>query len=233
MSAKLEELRKDLEELVKLQEAAVRPKVKDALALERRRWETDLATLQQNVLSSSASTPATTSTVPKRYIVELTNYAFDQSDAFVKLFVTLDGVQVVPEEGVTCEFTENSLNLLVKDLNGKDYNLIVKNLLEPIDVSKSYRKIKSDLVAIYMKKVQPGKKWDCLTKTEKKVKDIKSSAFADLGGDDGDSKDPSAGIMNMMKKMYESGDSDTKRMIAKAWTEAQDKRDGEMKMPEM
>lgn len=36
--------------------------------------------------------------------------------------------------------------------------------------------------------------------------------------------DPGASIMNMMKKMYDEGDDDMKRTIAKAWTESQNKR---------
>lgn len=36
--------------------------------------------------------------------------------------------------------------------------------------------------------------------------------------------DPQAGLMNMMKKMYEEGDEEMKRTIAKAWTESQDKK---------
>lgn len=37
-------------------------------------------------------------------------------------------------------------------------------------------------------------------------------------------EDPQAGIMNLMKKMYDDGDDDMKRTIAKAWTESQDKK---------
>ncbi|GAB0094719.1 Calcyclin-binding protein [Sergentomyia squamirostris] len=226
MDNKIEELKKDIEEISRLQEQATRQKVKDSLSLEKRRWESELTVLlqSQNHKPSASVESSGSSIAPKRYICELTNFAFDQSDAFVKLFVTLDGVQKLKEESVVVNFEENSLNLMVSDLNGRDYTLVVKNLLEKIDVAKSYRKLKTDMIAIFMKKVQQGKTWDCLTSTEKKVKDSKNSAFTEL--DDDDAKDPSAGLMNMMKKMYESGDSDTKRMIAKAWTEAQDKRDG-------
>lgn len=35
--------------------------------------------------------------------------------------------------------------------------------------------------------------------------------------------DPGSGLMKIMQSMYEKGDADTKRMIAKAWTEGQDK----------
>lgn len=36
--------------------------------------------------------------------------------------------------------------------------------------------------------------------------------------------DPTSGLMKIMQSMYESGDSETKRMIAKAWTEGQQKQ---------
>lgn len=41
---------------------------------------------------------------------------------------------------------------------------------------------------------------------------------------DTDKTDPTSGLMKVMQKMYESGDSDMKRMIAKAWTEGQEKK---------
>ena len=37
---------------------------------------------------------------------------------------------------------------------------------------------------------------------------------------DTEAKDPSEGLMDMLKKMYEEGDEDLKRSIAKAWTES-------------
>ena len=36
--------------------------------------------------------------------------------------------------------------------------------------------------------------------------------------------DPQANIMNMMKNMYDEGDDEMKRTIAKAWTESRDKK---------
>lgn len=35
--------------------------------------------------------------------------------------------------------------------------------------------------------------------------------------------DPSAGVMNLLKQMYDDGDDEMKRTIAKAWTESRDK----------
>lgn len=41
---------------------------------------------------------------------------------------------------------------------------------------------------------------------------------------DVDDKDPSAGLMDMMKKMYDSGNPEMKQMIAKAWSEGEQKK---------
>ena len=38
--------------------------------------------------------------------------------------------------------------------------------------------------------------------------------------------DPSAGLMGMMKKLYDEGDDDMKRSLKKAWFESQNKKMG-------
>ena len=40
-------------------------------------------------------------------------------------------------------------------------------------------------------------------------------------------EDPEASLMNLMKQMYQDGDNDMKRTIAKAWHESQEKRSRE------
>jgi calcyclin binding protein len=71
-----------------------------------------------------------------------------------------------------------------------------------------------------------GSNWQYMTITEKRIKDMKNDDMVDHT-EGADASDPGAGLMNLMKKMYQSGDSDMKKVIAKAWTEAQDKRDKE------
>lgn len=39
-----------------------------------------------------------------------------------------------------------------------------------------------------------------------------------------DPKDPTSGLMKIMQKMYQSGDTQTKQMIGKAWAEGEEKR---------
>ena len=40
-------------------------------------------------------------------------------------------------------------------------------------------------------------------------------------------EDPGGSLMNLMKQMYQDGDDEMKRTIAKAWHESQEKRNKE------
>lgn len=227
--ANIDNLQLDLEELRNLSALAKRSKVQQLLSIDIRKLETDL--LQQKELMASKQkqeASATTPTKPpapvagdcKRYRVELKEYAWDQSEKFIKIFVTVKDVQHVPEESVNAEFTNNSFNLLINNLNNKDFTFVVNHLLFPIDPEKSYRKLKSDMVAIYLAKAEQGKKWAHLTLTAKRLQEIKDERIALKD----DSSDPQAGLMKVMQQLYDSGDSETKRMINKAWHESQNKK---------
>lgn len=59
-----------------------------------------------------------------------------------------------------------------------------------------------------------------MTVIEKRLKDIKKAEMAI----DNDASDPTSGLMKIMQQMYKSGDTQTKQMISKAWTEGEEKR---------
>jgi calcyclin binding protein len=153
----------DLEELQSLSNHAQRPKIKNIFSIEIRKLETEIINI--NSLIQSTKTPEDGIKIAvelktienKRYKTDLKNYAWDQSDKFVKVFVTADGVQNSTEDNVLVTFTDKSLELKINDLNNRDYTFVINNLLENIVVEKSYRKIKTDMVAIYLKKAKEGK----------------------------------------------------------------------------
>ncbi|KAM3866238.1 calcyclin-binding protein [Diretmus argenteus] len=149
--------------------------------------------------------------------VPITNYGWDQSEKFVKIYLTLKDVHKIPSENVEVNFTERSFSVLVKDLDGKNHQKTITNLLCPIDVKDSYKKIKTDMVLVMCKKHSQAKKWECLTQTEKQSKD-KDKPTMD------ENADPSEGLMNMLKKIYTEGDDEMKRTINKAWSESQEKK---------
>lgn len=71
--------------------------------------------------------------------------AWDQTDKFVKFYVTLNKVNSVPAENVKCTFTPKSVELKVSDLDGKDYALKINNLLYPINPETSTWKVKTGM----------------------------------------------------------------------------------------
>ncbi|XP_041982143.1 calcyclin-binding protein [Aricia agestis] len=224
--AKMTELRKDLDELNELLKLAKRKKVQDFLSLEIRKLETEWISVKESLKTEPMEvTPTPSSSVTqqkKRYQIKLNGYGWDQSDKYVKIFVTLKDVQNVPKEQVFCKLTERSMELHVQDLDGKDYLLVINKLLNDINVVDSHWKQKTDMVVVFLAKSQPNIKWSHMTEVEKKFEDQKNNRFKPA--DNMDNKDPQESIMGLMRNMYETGDDEMKKMISKAWYESQHKK---------
>ncbi|XP_072165752.1 calcyclin-binding protein-like [Diadema setosum] len=234
MAQPREELELDCEELKRLLELTERESVKTLLGKEIQDVEGRLQGLD-NVsvreppsekredpvvaMKPSETKKIAVSQLPTKTI---TSYGWDQSPKFVKVYITLNGVQTLAKEAVSVEYTSRSFTLKVTQ---KDciHQLTINSLLHSLIAEKSYHKVKTDNLVILLKK-EVEKNWDYLTQTEAKVKSKKQPPSA------ADTSDPSAGIMNMMKQMYDEGDDEMKRTIAKAWTEARDKK-GTMDLP--
>lgn len=107
----------------------------------------------------------------------------------------------------------------MKNLENKDYVLTINNLLKPIIPENSSWKIKSDMILISIAKTEPDT-WSHVTELEKRASESKKI----VPETDEKSDDPSEGLMSIMKNMYQQGDDEMKRMIAKAWTESQSKK---------
>ncbi|KAJ2945601.1 hypothetical protein O0L34_g424 [Tuta absoluta] len=225
-AAKIKELRNDIEELNGLLKQAQRKKVQDILSLEIRKLETEwtnLKELEAAAGSESTAGASSSSSQNKRYQIKLNGYGWDQSDKYVKVFVTLKNAHTLPKEQVYCKLTERSMELHVDNLDNKDYLLVINKLLDSINVEESHWKQKTDMVVIFLAKARPNVKWSHMTEIEKKFEDQRNNRFKtpDM---DMDKKDPQESIMGLMKNMYDTGDDDMKRMITKAWYEGQHKK---------
>lgn len=218
----IEELRKDVEELRKLFEMAERQKVKDILSVELRKLETEIVHKMENAQESTEpiAKPTAVKAAPSHIpTTELQNYAWDQSDNFMKLYVEVKGVEAVPKENITCEFKDRSLSLLCKGVGSKNYTLQVNSLAEDIVPENSYFKVKTDTVLLMLKKKEVKKKWEYVTSTEKKAKEKRNKK-----PEFDDTKDPSESLMGLLKQMYDDGDEEMQRSIAKAWYESREKK---------
>uniref|UniRef100_A0A8C5PRD3 Calcyclin-binding protein n=1 Tax=Leptobrachium leishanense TaxID=445787 RepID=A0A8C5PRD3_9ANUR len=218
MDAALLELQKDLDEVKELLGKATRKRVQDVLYVEQRKLETEISNKQQTAETLEVQKPsAIVPPMSGTYTVKINNYGWDQSDKFVKIYITLNGVQHVPADNVEVQFKERSFELLVKNLNGKNHSMTLNNLLKPISPENSLRKVKTDTVLIMCRK-KSETKWEYLTQVEKQTKE-KGKPSMDTPDDD-----PNAGLMNVLKKLYDDGDDEMKRTLNKAWAESREKQ---------
>lgn len=215
INGQITQLEADLMEISNLLEKAERTRVQDVLKQEQRKVENEISAkkLQKEQQAKREADPTSAS---KAYTVKINNYGWDQSDKFVKIYITLKGVHSIAVENVNVIFTERSFSVLVKDLDGKNHQMAINNLLFPINVQESCRKVKTDMVLVMCRK-NTSKKWECLTQVEKKTKEKEKPNVEE-------NADPSDGLMSMLKKIYSEGDDEMKRTINKAWSESQEKK---------
>mmetsp|Transcript_8957 Transcript_8957/g.13391 ORF Transcript_8957/g.13391 Transcript_8957/m.13391 type:complete len:256 (-) Transcript_8957:49-816(-) len=154
------------------------------------------------------SVPEYGSILGKKAYEPIIKYAWDQGEygsEWVTIYVTLEGVGTV-KDSVTCKFTKSSFDLQVIGLNGKNYRLIKDNLNKEIDDKSSKFLVKKDKVLVKLHKTK-GKygpeQWDNLIA---KRPNKKAS----------DPSNPTAGIMDMMKDMYDEGDDNMKKIIGES-----------------
>lgn len=234
---KLLDLEEDVKEMRSLLGEATRTKVKDMLSINLRKLETDLIHLrEEKERQESRLNPAAANSAPSiepkpkasaAKIIpdsQIKDYSWDQSEKFVKLYLTnIPGLSELDQDAVKTNFTDESLEVRIENYKNKNLVFNIYKTCHKINPEKSYHKIKSDYLLVFICKHNPGSNWSHFTYADRMKSDsnkLKSDGKVnDKAGDD-----PSAGLMDMMKKLYDDGDEEMKRTIAKAWTEGQQKK---------
>ncbi|XP_067127255.1 calcyclin-binding protein [Centruroides vittatus] len=212
--SKLEEMKKDLEELEILRQQAKRTYVKDFLCNQIQTLQNDIK--KKEMFLATATSPESEKRSKQLCNVKIVNYGWDQSDKFVKLYVTLKNVQKLPSENIKTNFTTKSVELHVYDLDNKNHTFTINNLMGKIMPDKCYFKAKTDMVVIFLKK-ESSSNWQYITEAERKSNETKMPEMDE-------NEDPGQSLMNLMKKMYDEGDDEMKKTIAKTWMEAREKQ---------
>ena len=120
------------------------------------------------------------------------------------------------EDKITCDFSNQGFDLKIHGYNNKNYRFRLDNLKGALKTEKCKLKKKADKLVLSLLKAEKGKWGDLTAKKE----------LIDKPQLDGVDKDPQAGLMSMIKNMYQNGDDDMKRTIAQAWTKSRDKQGG-------
>lgn len=132
-----------------------------------------------------------------------------------RLIFSLDGVgKECTTDQVDVIFDKWSLELKLRGYKGQNYIFSIKKLFAEIIPGDSKYILKNNSLNIVLVK-RDNKSWSQISFKEDKLETEKKEEK---------NEDPQAGIMNMMKKMYEEGDDNMKRTIAEAWTKANDKK---------
>ncbi|CAL0331289.1 unnamed protein product [Lupinus luteus] len=114
----------------------------------------------------------------------------------------------VDESKIESEFKTISFDVKFHNVQGKNYRCAIPKLNKEIVPEKCKILVKPKRVIITSIKASKGNWLDLHFKEDK----VKPSLDKE--------KDPKAGLMDMMKNMYEEGDEKMKKTIAKAWTDA-------------
>jgi len=172
---------------------------------------------------------------PTLFTAKISNYGWDEGQKLIKVYIAIPDISKLTQDQVTADFTEDSFKIFISNHNGKNHILEILKLAGKINKSASTCRVKSGNVIVTLKKIDATVTWGCLTEAEKKSKEKKDSDLDPKKNEMDTGGDPSAGIMNLMKKMYDEGDDEMKRTIKKTWYESQQKqRAGEMPgMPDM
>lgn len=198
----------DLEELRNLQTIAKRPRVVSLISSEIRNLE-KLAkekappAVAQHPAPNTATTKMTSS--PALSYSALSSFSWDQDNDKVKIYLSLEGVQ---EEKMEKNIKPMSIDFKFHGIQGKNYHFAIPKLNKEIVPEQCKVIIKPTRVIITLVKASRGNWLDLHYKEDKLKPNLDKE------------KDPMAGIMDLMKNMYEEGDEDMKRTIAKAWTDA-------------
>lgn len=221
----LNELKSDVKELESLLGSVIRSNVRQIIADSISSLRLKIEVLESKIVKETTveKKEDDSTSKPTLYTTKITNYGWDENIKFVKLYVTLPNIEKVTEEQISSAFTDVSFKVTVSNHNGKNHVIQVVKLAGTIIPELSHCRVKNGNLIITLKKDKEAKTWGNLTEADKKQKETKDAKYDTAKTKDVE-EDPSAGVMNLMKKMYDEGDDEMKRMIKKSWYESQQKQ---------
>jgi calcyclin binding protein len=206
-NSRRESLQADLAEAEAMLGLATRTLVREHLLSLKQTLEKTLRLLEVEESKMDIEEPARASLAA----ITIDKFAWEQTSKAVKVYVTsLGNLKSLSPDQVQLYFTEDSVSVTVVDLEGANYRLAFTKLSKPIQNCSVVRK--SNGFSLTLTKKDSGH-WDSVEYKPNAIKGAKKT----------EKEDPTAGLMNMMKDLYETGDDDIKRTIAEAWTKSRDK----------
>lgn len=136
------------------------------------------------------------------------SYGWEQGEYNTPWVNVMASISGATRDKVTCEFGQDSFDLRVVGAGGKNYRLFVDTLEKDIVADESKFVVKKNRVTIKLKKVKGEYSYDHWNDLKKKG--------GKLAKEKEKNKDPSAGIMDMMKDLYDTGDDNMRKIIGES-----------------
>lgn len=172
--------------------------------------------------NSTSSSSRATNVHSSSGFIPIDSFSWDQGSGYssptVTVYCDLEGVGEGEgaKDRVSCVFTKHGFELTVNNLNGKSYKLVKDNLEKDIVPEECKFIVKKNKVVLKLqKKKGEYEHWSQLTAKKPR-------------GSEESKKDPSAGIMDMMKELYDSGDDQMRKIIGESMMKS---RSGEKMEP--
>ena len=150
----------------------------------------------------------------------ISKYAWDQAKKFVKLYVTVAGIENVPDGQVTFDVQKTSLRFEVTGLPPPHANLrlAVGALFSAVDPAQCSWVRKADsMILIKLRKLEEGEEWGSVDDSERIKKKKKDQELQENKG---------KSTQELLSKMYAEADEAGKASLAAAWEAGREKREG-------
>eukprot|EP01105_Mastigella_eilhardi_P014401 TRINITY_DN3281_c0_g1_i1.p1 TRINITY_DN3281_c0_g1~~TRINITY_DN3281_c0_g1_i1.p1 ORF type:complete len:229 (+),score=88.53 TRINITY_DN3281_c0_g1_i1:33-689(+) len=203
-------MEEDLNEVKELLAQAKRPYVRQLLTAELERLSAKIATQtpppQPQEERAEQKQPLATGldsfkTVPSFQWESAAN-------GIIKVYIPITGVGALPKDSVQVSIKKGSVLVIARTSEAGGVRFAVPRLHKPVVPESSSWRVFANKIILSLKKEEEAAFWPQLElKEEKKMKTPKLD----------DKADPTKGLMDMMKNLYEEGDDEMKRMIAKTW----------------
>lgn len=144
---------------------------------------------------------------------EISSFTFEageyNSDK-VKVSVRFEGIGKHPKENISVTFGKSQFDLKIMNWQGKNWRLVKTNLEKEVDTEKCAFKVTNNSVYIYLAKIKGEFGYPSWTELcEKRAKKPENK------------DNPTAGLMDMMRDMYNDGDDNMRKAIGEAMVNAQ------------
>jgi calcyclin binding protein len=166
------------------------------------------------------SSPPPKPAAPRKVYRGIESYAFSDSNDNARIII--GDIEKLAQARIEFTPAERAFTITVlrEEQGLPNLRLTIDSLKKIVPADSRYTTKGTTLTVILRKKKSTS--WAKLKKTKSSIKKPKPA-------DPKSKEDPSAGLMDMMKNLYEDGDDDMKRMMQKAWWEAQHKKDEDKK----